>query len=90
MSFSANFEIVGRASHLLPSVKYGLVIRDVGPWDKYATITNDVRHVVRKLVMEGLLDPGDRLFYYDSEGQLDEIVIKDGEFWRIKPGPARR
>ena len=57
-----------------------LVIRDVGPWDKHLTVTNDVEHVVAKLVAAGKLPEGRRLFYYDSADEVDEIVVKDGRF----------
>lgn len=44
------------------------------------SVTNDAESVVESLVREGLLPDGRRLFYYDSEGQLDEITHKDGVF----------
>jgi hypothetical protein len=61
-----------------------LVIRDVGPWDKRPTVTNDAEDVVRRLVEEGRLPEGRRLLYYDSEGNLDELVVKDGKFAGFK------
>ena len=57
-----------------------LVIRDAGPWDKHLTVTNDAEHVVANLVKAGKLPEGRRLFYFDSDGQTDEIVVKDGRF----------
>jgi hypothetical protein len=57
-----------------------LYIRDLGPWDKYPTVTNDAENVVRRLQGMGLLPKGRRLYYYDSEGILDEILVKDGTF----------
>jgi len=60
-----------------------LVIRDLGPWDKYLTVTNAVEDVVRELA--GQLK-GRRLFYYDTEGQMDELVVKDGQFAEFAPG----
>ena len=62
-----------------------LVIRDVGPWDQHLSVTNDAERVVEELVQRGKLPPGRRLFYYDSEGQLDEIVVRAGRFAGFRP-----
>lgn len=61
-----------------------MVIRDIGPWDKYPSVTNDVEAVVKFL---NLCNLGDRkLFYYDSEGDLDEIVHDgEGKFIEFRP-----
>lgn len=74
----ANFDIV-------EDVKERLVLEDVGPWDKHPTITNDVEEVVRRVAP---YLKGRRLFYYDSEGQLDELLVdhKTGEFAGFKCG----
>ena len=69
--------------------KKPLVIRDVGPWDKHPTITNDAEKVVEDLVAKGKLPEGRRLFYYDSEYELGEILVKDGKFAGFAPGPKR-
>ena len=69
--------------------QWQLVIRDVGPWDKHFTVTNDVENVVKRLAKEGHLPPARRLFYYDSEGQFDEILVLGGEFVGFKPGPRK-
>jgi len=66
-----------------------LVIKDVGPHDKYPTITNDAEAVVWELVARKQLPPGRRLFYYDSDGVKDEILIADGKFAGFAPGPGR-
>ena len=66
----ANYEVV-RAN--LAEV----VIRDLGPWDQFQTVTNAAEETVQELA--GRLD-GRRLFYYDSNGQLDELKVKNGEF----------
>lgn len=63
-----------------------LVIQDVGPWDRHPTITNDAEAVVAELVARGELPSGRRLFYIDSEGQKDEILVKDGRFAGFAPG----
>lgn len=67
-----------------------LVIRDVGPWDHHPTVTNDAEYVVSELVERGMLPGGRRLFYYDSDGNLDEIVVRDGKFAGFRPGPLRQ
>lgn len=63
-----------------------LLIRDVGRQND-TTITNAAEEVVAILVKEGRLAKGRRLFYYDSEGEMDEIVVQDGRFAGFKPGP---
>lgn len=55
-----------------------LVLRDVGPWDQHPTVTNAAERVVQDLVAQGRLEPKQRLLYYDSEGELTEI-LHDGE-----------
>ena len=57
-----------------------LVLQDLGPWDQHLTITNDAENVVTGLVALGKLTGGRRLFYYDGEGELTELVVKDGRF----------
>ena len=60
-----------------------LVIRDLGPWDQYLTVTNAAEEVVQELARQL---KGRRLFYYDTEGQMDELLVKDGEFAGFAPG----
>jgi hypothetical protein len=72
----ANYEVV-ECSEIL-------VVRDLGPWDRHPTVTNDAENVVAELVASGKLN-GQRLFYYDSEGRLDEILVKDGKFAWFAP-----
>lgn len=66
-----------------------LVIRDVGPWDKHRTVTNDADHVVRELFDSGRLRDGRRLFYYDTNEppRCDELVYDHGtgEFRHFAP-----
>lgn len=64
-----------------------LVLKDLGPWDRYPTITNDAESVVERLLSTGDLAPEQRLFYFDSDGHLDEILVKDGRFAGFAPGP---
>jgi len=61
-----------------------LVIQDVG--GQYRTITNDAEWVVEQLVREGHLPAGRRLFYIDTDGQKDELQVKDGRFAGFAPG----
>ena len=74
----ANFQIVKRDEG-------SLTIRDLGPWDEHPTVTNDAEGVVERLVAAGELPEGRRLFYYDSCGDLDEIVVKRGKFADFRP-----
>lgn len=68
MNREPNFEIVYRDSEVIR-------LRDCGPWDQFPTITNGVENVVAKLANEGILKPGMRLFYYDSEGEFTKILF---------------
>lgn len=61
-----------------------MLIRDIGPWDKHPTVTNDAEGVVARLAP--LLVPGQRLEYIDSEGCVDELAVKDGKFAGFIPG----
>lgn len=64
-----------------------VVIRDIGPWDLYPTITNGAEYVV-----EGLAETlrGRRLEYYDSEGQRDQILVKEGRLAGFAPAGEQR
>lgn len=73
---NANYEVVERNDDYL-------IIRDIGPWDRYMTITNAAEAVVAELVPR--LD-GRRLYYYDSEGSLDELVIENYRFHCFRSG----
>ena len=63
-----------------------LTIRDTGHMD-HRSVTNDAENVVADLVASGFLPDGRRLFYYDSQGQLDEILVRNGKFAGFFPGP---
>jgi uncharacterized cupin superfamily protein len=60
-----------------------IVIKDTGHTTG-RTVTNDAHAVVEELADR--LN-GRRLFYYDSDNQLDELAIKDGKFAGFKAGP---
>jgi hypothetical protein len=74
---TANYEI-------LDATPYHLVIRDIGPWDKYPTITNDAENVVAELA-EQLA--GRMLLYFDSEGELSRLRVREGRFAGFEPVP---
>jgi hypothetical protein len=61
-----------------------IVLEDLGPWDKYMTITNAAEEVVEELTKAGKIFEGRRLLYYDSEGELTELAHKDGKFVGFK------
>lgn len=65
-----------------------VIIRDVGPWHQHPSVTNDAEAVVEILVQgHGGVQLGDRrLFYYDSEDNLDEILVRDGRFSGFNAG----
>jgi hypothetical protein len=58
----------------------GLVIRDDGT--DCISVTNDAENVVARLA--SLLGPR-RLFYFDSLGDFDELLVKDGVFAGFAP-----
>lgn len=49
------------------------------------SVTNDAEAVVRHI---NRMYPNRRIFYYDSEGILDELVHANGVFDRFAPGYA--
>jgi hypothetical protein len=57
--------------------KETVVLADLGPHDCYPTITNDAEYVVEAVAP---ILRGRRLLYYDSEGELTELLHKDGVF----------
>jgi len=59
-----------------------ILIKDLGPWDKYLTITN-----APELVVNDLADKlgSRRLEYYDSEGCRDQILVRNGRFAGFAP-----
>ena len=72
MSSKANYSIVDDSDNIL-------VIKDVGPWSKFQTITNAAEEVVKELAPIPL--NGRRLYYYDSDGDISELLVTEcGEF----------
>lgn len=76
----ANYEIVSEE----PDV---VTIRDLGPHDQFMTVTNAAEEVVAELFQSGILKDGQRLYYYDSSGDLDEIVVENRKFRGFQVGP---
>ena len=54
-----------------------ILLRDVGPWDRYPTITNAAEELVAHFAS---VLAGRRLEYIDSEDNLTELRVKDGQF----------
>lgn len=76
----ANFEIIDANEHRL-------VIRDLGPWNQFPTITNDAEYVVEQIAKT----LGERtLLYVDSEGTTDELVVRDGKFFGFQCWKGRQ
>lgn len=81
---------VGTANYAVVDVtRDELVIRDLGPWSAFKSVTQDAESVAKKLHKSGYLEYRDpetgetsqrRLLYYDSTGNLHEIVVEDGKF----------
>ena len=71
----ANYEIVEQTDELV-------CIRDVGPWDKFASVTNAAEEVVKELAP---VLKGRRLEYFDSDGNRDQLLVKDGQFAGFAP-----
>lgn len=83
----ANYDIL--EAHRHTTALNALVIIDVGPHDRYLTVTNAADEVVRQLHDRGVL--GDkRLFYIDSMGALDEIKHAGRLFLGFAAGPEGR
>ncbi len=80
--------MTSRARYIIEKVSIDkMVISDVGDHTKCLTVTNDAERVVTELNASGRL--GDRrLYYYDSDGQLDELKHDGaGHFVGYRPGP---
>ena len=63
-----------------------ILLQDIGPWDEYPTVTNDVRLVVRDMAhLYGRALAGRKLYYIDSDGRTDRIVVRNGRFAGFEP-----
>lgn len=63
-----------------------VVIRDIGHDRGRPSVTNDAEAVVAEL---GPKLGSRRLFYFDSQGDLDELLHVGGVFAGFAPGPGR-
>jgi len=77
MGLPAKYEVVSVTSE-------SVVIKDLGPWTIHLTITNDAEGIVEEMVP---YLHGRRLYYIDTDGEMDELLIKDGKFVGFAPGP---
>lgn len=64
-----------------------LVLRDR---NQGMSITNDADNLVMHLANEGLIRSNTALYYYDSEGQLDQILHDGHKFFGFAPSPLFR
>ena len=79
----ANYELLGI------NIYGQVVIRDIGPWHIHMTVTNDIEHVVAELYDKGILGERQTLLYYDSYGDLDQVLHVGREFVGFAPGGMR-
>jgi hypothetical protein len=63
---NANFTILSNSSEVI-------VLRDLGPWDTYKTITNDAEAVVKYLFKSGQATGTKQIIYYDSDGETTKL-----------------
>jgi hypothetical protein len=77
MDIHAAFSVIKEAPDFI-------FIKDVGH-KKHITITNDAEFVLTKLAEEHSIDRR-RVFYMDSDGQIDEIEHRGAKFVGFKPG----
>lgn len=50
-----------------------VVLRDVGPWDRRPTVTNDADAVVADLLATSRVNRSGRIYYFDSCGEPNEL-----------------
>ncbi len=65
----AHYEIVRTTREMI-------LLRDLGPWDRYMTITNAAESVIEE-VKYYCSTINRRIFYFDSEGELTEIKLDE-------------
>ena len=75
MKRKANYEIVSETDDCV-------LIRDLGPWSEYPTVTNAAESTVNALAPRL---QGRRLEYIDSEGHRDRLLVTDGHFDGFAP-----
>jgi len=63
---------------IISSEKNMTVIKDRN--DGHKSITNDAEGVVKSLMQIAIIDPGDKLLYFDSDNVLGEILFNEDGF----------
>lgn len=81
MSYRCHYSVVYKSSNLDI-----LVLRDE---NRGVSITNDADNLVLDLYKNKMMESFTQLYYYDSEGQLDQILHQNGRFQGFSPGPGR-
>lgn len=67
-----------RASYTITHTdEHQVIIRDDGVG---MSVTNDAENVVEDMIRNGTLQDGQRLYYRDTEGQVDQLEHKNGVF----------
>jgi len=79
---TANYEI-------LESNDDYILLRDLGPWDEYPTITNSVGEVLRSLAGSLIAQKKDKLLYYiEDDGECTRIQYEINEEAVVKNQPV--
>lgn len=61
-----------------------IVLEDIGPWDRYMTITNAAETVIEEIELSYGIGTR-KVLYYDSDGELTELLVKNGRFAGFAP-----
>ena len=60
---------------ILTNTTQMIVLKDLGPWDHFKTITNDAENVIKYLHQSGRLLPlTKQVVYHDSEGEPTRLL----------------
>jgi len=70
--------------------EYPLKIEDLGPWDEYMSVTNDIENVVKELLADNKIGQNGFFTYIDSEGNSDLVFVLKGKFSQFAPIPEGR
>jgi len=72
----AKYEIIDNTEHLITIIDVGLTC---------ISVTNDAEWIVSDLSKKGYLTEGKKLRYFDSSGENDEILVRNGIFAGFAP-----
>lgn len=72
-----SFDHIQANYRLADETEHHIILQDIGPHDQYKTITNAAEWVVKQMVPRL---KGRKLYYIDTENQVDELLIHDGIF----------